>query len=180
MIATASSISLGTIRSAIDGTAAADNWWLAVPCPQWLQLDLGARYTVGYLKYQPRIEHMDGRVKDYNICVSDDPNSWGEPVATGTFSNTDAVQETLLASKTGRYLRLECLSGYGNSNYAGASELWLYGQHAATISEFAVADQATGSTKFINTPTAAVPLFAIDPPDANGAERALEGNIGNG
>ncbi|HYN97975.1 MAG TPA: discoidin domain-containing protein [Pilimelia sp.] len=95
----------------------------AVPMPHQIQLDLGARYAVTNLYYLPRQDHPNGRVARYEVYVSNDPTTWGGPVATGTFANAAAQQTVTFAAKTGRYVRLQTRSEVNGGPWSTVAEL---------------------------------------------------------
>ena len=55
--------------------------------PHELVIDLGARRRVEGLLYIPRQDSTNGRVKDFEICASDDGKAWSAPVAQGRWPN---------------------------------------------------------------------------------------------
>lgn len=67
-------------------------------------------------KFQMFWENESTYASAYNIYVSNDLNSWGEPVLSRT-DNKNVVSEELLGSKvSGRYVKLEVteMKGYPN------------------------------------------------------------------
>ena len=98
-------------------------WGDGDPPPHEIQLDLGAEYEVGAVKYLPRQVGANGRIADYEIYISLDDNDWGEPVATGTWPNTTAEQVAIFAASCGRYLRLRALSEVNGGPWTSIAEL---------------------------------------------------------
>src|SRR5437588_11080543 len=98
--ATASSTeNAGTPASAaVDGDTGT-RWSSAFSDPQWLQVDLGATYTIDRVVLNWETAYGTA----YRIQMSSDGNTW-----TGTYSTTTAAggPETLTVSGTGRYVRL--------------------------------------------------------------------------
>lgn len=81
---------------------------------QWAYIDLGQEYEMN--KFQMFWENESTYASAYNIYVSNDLNSWGEPVLSRT-DNKNVVSEELLGSKvSGRYVKLEVteMKGYPN------------------------------------------------------------------
>lgn len=68
--------------------------------------------------------NRNGWIKDYAFHVSNDGQTWGEPVAKGTFS-ADAKLKTvnLAQALTARFVRLTALSGHASGAYASLAEL---------------------------------------------------------
>jgi hypothetical protein len=93
------------------------------PHPHQIQLDLGAFYGVTGLSYLPRQSSANGRIARYEISVSIDGKTWGDPVATGTWTDTTAERTVAFAAKVGRYLRLRSLSAVAGRPWASAAEL---------------------------------------------------------
>lgn len=151
----------GTAYGAIDGSTAGGGW-LAKPLPAWLRLDMGGRYNVEKLGYQPRIGDSRGRTKMYYIYVTDDPDVWGTRVAWGFFLSNNDRQDVTFPPKAGRYVIFNCTRSYGVGT-GGAAEVYLYGEPAADVMEFEVADRTSGSTLIINSPTVDVMAFTADP-----------------
>ena len=139
---------------AIDGSVSTIGW-LAEITNGWLKLDLGDRYLVQRLDYNGRPSDYQGRIQDYEIYVTDvdsfSKDDWGTPVAAGTFLNENSRQTvTFTSPRNGRYVILYSVSGYA-SGQSGASEVWLYGQGAASyVDQFTLADASTGSPQITN------------------------------
>jgi hypothetical protein len=93
------------------------------PHPHEIQLDLGAEYIVGALKYLPRQDQSNGRIAEYEIYVSLDDTDWGEPVAIGTWSNSPVSQVAIFPAKGGRYVRLRALSEVNGGPRTSIAEL---------------------------------------------------------
>ncbi len=98
-------------------------WGDGDPPPHEIQLDLGTEYVVGAVKYLPRQVGSNGRIADYEIYISLDDSDWGEPVATGTWSNSPAEQVAIFPASEGRYLRLQALSEVNGGPWTSIAEL---------------------------------------------------------
>ena len=58
------------------------------------------------------------------MYVSYDGNSWGNPVARGTFEKSSDVQRVLFFSPArARYIRLVVLSSHSDGDFAAVSEI---------------------------------------------------------
>lgn len=96
----------------------------APPHPHELVIDLGAGATLKGLRYKGREWMTNGRVKDYEIFVSEHPDRRGTAAAKGTLDNHDGWQEIRFArSVSGRYLTFVALSEVGGKPYASIAEL---------------------------------------------------------
>jgi endo-alpha-N-acetylgalactosaminidase len=91
-------------------------------------VDLGASQTLSAISVQGRPgSATNGRIKDYEVYVSTDGSSWGQPVATGTFTATTAPQMVSLAQPvTGRYVKVVGLNALNGLPFAAIAELDFY------------------------------------------------------
>lgn len=97
-------------------------------CPHEIQIDLGDTYEVHSFTYLPRNNSSNGRIKDYELYLSQDNTNWGEPVKTGAFENSAAPQIiSFSTTKTAHYLRLKALSEVNGNAWSSAAELTLTG-----------------------------------------------------
>ncbi len=93
-------------------------------CPHEIVIDMKKYYRIAQFVYQGRDDGSNGRVAKYEFYVSNTPNVWAAPVATGTLSNSSDPQHITLSSQpVGRYLRLIILSTHDNQGYASAAEI---------------------------------------------------------
>lgn len=120
---------------AIDGDPATfwHSRWATTPVPgfpHWIALDLGGDHEVAGLSYLPRQAGTNGRIKDYEIFLSEDGQAWGDPVAAGSF--TIGAEATLVAFATrgARFLKLVGLSSQNGLRFGGAAEITVYGDPA--------------------------------------------------
>lgn len=100
------------------------------PYPHWITLDLGASYDVDGFSYLPRQVGSNGRMKDYQLFVSADGQTWGEPVAAGTFLSGTAETKLTVPAKRGRYIKLVGLNSQNGAVFGGAAELNAFGTKA--------------------------------------------------
>jgi PKD repeat protein len=98
------------------------------PYPHEIQIGLGARYKISKFTYLPRQDGENGRIKNFELYISDDTLNWGVPAKTGQFVNTAAPQTVVLdTAGTGRYFRLVALSEVNGNTWASAAEFSLVG-----------------------------------------------------
>ncbi|WDZ86708.1 PQQ-dependent sugar dehydrogenase [Micromonospora cathayae] len=95
----------------------------ALPHPHWIDLDLNGSYQVNRLHYLPRQDSANGRITGYEVYVSNDGYTWGNPVATGTFPNTAAEQTVTIPPTTGGYVRLRTLGEVNGQPWTTVAEL---------------------------------------------------------
>ncbi|HUW32686.1 MAG TPA: discoidin domain-containing protein [Planctomycetota bacterium] len=143
----------------------------------WLRITLANRYHIERFDYQPRTTHENGRIKDYEIYITDvnstNKADWGAPVATGRFPNVTGggptIQVALNPARDGKYLILNAVNSY---NYFGAAEVWAYGWAATNpgISRLDVFNAARDTSLFFGTlklppPSWASPTASTTSPD---------------
>ena len=111
---------------AIDGNP--ETWWttqagnLAMPFPHFLVIDLKEPGMISGFRYLPAQE--ENAVKKYQLFVSEDAESWGDPVKTGEF--TPQKQKQLVEfdqPRYGRYLKFQIEEAFGSEKIANVAEL---------------------------------------------------------
>ncbi|UOQ73140.1 Ig-like domain-containing protein [Hymenobacter cellulosilyticus] len=125
---------------AVDGNATT-RWASAWADPQWIYVDLGARYNVSRVKLSWEAAHG----KDYLVQVSNDAASW-TTVKTVT-GNTTLTNDHTGLSGAGRYVRIYGTARgttYGYSLY----ELEVYGTPASTSSTVCGGTVANGDYRY--------------------------------
>lgn len=95
--------------------------------PHEIQVDLGDVYNVSQLTYYSRTDGANGRIKDYELYVSEDKTNWGTPVATGTWANSTAPKNIKFNAVPGRYFRLRALSEVNGNAWTSAAEITVVG-----------------------------------------------------
>ena len=91
---------------------------------------MGETYELESFHYLPRQgDNVNGRIKDYQLYVSDSFSNWGIPVVSGSFPNTANEQIVLFSSlPIGRYLRLVALSEVNGQPFTSLSEINFMGR----------------------------------------------------
>lgn len=98
------------------------------PYPHEIRVGLGGRYKVSRFTYLTRQDGENGRIREYELYISDDTASWGTPVMTGAFVNTPAPQTIEINPPvTGRFFRLVALSEVNGNPWASAAEFSIVG-----------------------------------------------------
>lgn len=125
--------------NAIDGDVSTiwhTEWCSTNPvCPHYIVIDLGSAADITRLGYTPRSDGgTNGRIEDYLVYVSNDPESFGAAVASGTWVNSGDQQFTADFVANGRYVKLTGSTSYGSTadTWVSAAEIDLYGAVAAT------------------------------------------------
>jgi beta-galactosidase len=116
-------------RLAIDGNNSTfwhTDWGANEPaCPHTIVIDMQKIYNVTAFTYLSRQDgNQNGMVKAYEVYLSLDGTTWGNPVASGEFKNTTALQVATLKTPTpGRYLKLVAKSEINNHKWTSAAEI---------------------------------------------------------
>lgn len=93
--------------------------------PHHIDIDLGALVNIGKMTYLPRTGN-NGRVKDYEVFLSQDGTNWGSPVASGQFPDDEAEHEVTFQITSARYVRLKASSAHDGLRYTSVNELNFY------------------------------------------------------
>ncbi|MDO5050052.1 MAG: endo-alpha-N-acetylgalactosaminidase family protein [Actinomycetaceae bacterium] len=87
-----------------------------------------AQCKISALEYTTRQDAANGRAKDFEIYVSADGETWGDPVAAGSFTANLAPQLIEFDQPAeGNYVKLVELSAINGLNFGGAAEIRLGG-----------------------------------------------------
>ena len=94
--------------------------------PHWIDFDAAAQKTMKGFVYTGRQDGENGRVKRYEIFVSQDGQEWGAPIATGTLARTPAAQRVLFDKPVkARYIRFKAIDSHNGADFASAAEFGL-------------------------------------------------------
>lgn len=94
--------------------------------PHWVDFDMGKMVEIKGFSFTQRDDDWSGKVKNYQIHVSEDGKNWGEPIKAGALSGSTSPQQVLFDKPVKvRYIRFTALSEH-------------YGQDIATGAEFRV------------------------------------------
>ncbi len=92
--------------------------------PHEIIVDMIETYKVEEFIYQARKDGENGRIKDYSIYFSNNPNQWGSAAVSGQFTNTPNPQRINIPSKPeARYFKLVARSEVNGKAWASAAEL---------------------------------------------------------
>ena len=75
------------------------------------------------MRYLPRQSGANGTVAGYDIYLSDDGATWGDPVAAGEFSPGRDEKWVPIAETTARYVRFVARSEVNGNPWASGAEL---------------------------------------------------------
>ena len=92
--------------------------------PHWVDFDAGKQKVIKGFTYLARQDgSLNGCIKDYEIYVSNDNKTWGEPILKGHFEKTAKLQKVMLNKPVkARYFRLRALNEQNGQDYASGSE----------------------------------------------------------
>lgn len=95
--------------------------------PHWVDFDAGKQKVIKGFTYLARQDgSLNGCTKDYEIYVSNDNKTWGEPILKGHFEKTAKLQKVMLNKPVkARYFRLRALNEQNGQDYASGSEFTL-------------------------------------------------------
>ena len=94
--------------------------------PHWVDFDASEPKLMKGFTIVPRQDSGYGRVKEYEIYVSNDGKSWGEPVAKGEFDQTAELKKVMFGTPVkARYIRFRALNAHYGVDYASAAEFSL-------------------------------------------------------
>ena len=95
--------------------------------PHWVDFDAGKQKVIKGFTYLARQDgSLNGCIKDYEIYVSNDNKTWGEPILKGHFEKTAKLQKVMLNRPVkARYFRLRALNEQNGQDYASGSEFTL-------------------------------------------------------
>lgn len=113
------------------------------PYPHEIQIDMGETYRIYEFIYLTRQVGVNGRIKDYELFISEDDQNWGEAVSAGAFINTAAPQSIEFPEGVvGRYFRVLALSEVNGNAWASAAEFSMVGCTDLTYEVDEIADYA--------------------------------------
>lgn len=95
--------------------------------PHWVDFDAGKQKVIKGFTYLARQDgSQNGCIKDYEIYISNDNKTWGEPILKGHFEKTAKLQKVMLNKPVkARYFRLRALNEQNGQDYASGSEFTL-------------------------------------------------------
>jgi hypothetical protein len=91
--------------------------------PHELVVDLGSSRPIEGLLYVPRQDSAHGRVKDFEVRVSLDGKTWGDPLARGRWENDPTFKYVALPAPKARYVQLRGLSEVEGRPFMSAAEV---------------------------------------------------------
>ncbi len=94
-------------------------------CPHTLIVDMTKSYKVAAFTYLGRQDGSDnGMIKEYDIYLSADGKTWGNPVVSGSFAKNKALQTATLSTPTaGRYFKIVAKSEVNGNAWTSIAEI---------------------------------------------------------
>lgn len=118
----------GAARNILDGNP--DTYWHSMKgvtvasYPHDLRIDLGGDRKLKGIVFRGAPMKTEGRIKNYEVYVSNDGNNWGDPVARGTLENTADPQQVLFFTPTSaKFIRFVALNAHDGGDFAAIAEL---------------------------------------------------------
>lgn len=140
------------------------------PYPHEIQIDMGETYRLFEFTLLNRQSGQNGRIKEYELYISEDSLDWGEPVSTGEFVNTAAPQTIIFEeSIVGKYFRLVGLSEVNGGAWSSAAEFSFVGCTDITYG----IDSRCGKEQLIAFPVPTTGQINISLPDGNKFEYSI-------
>lgn len=94
--------------------------------PHEIVIDMGKTYQIEEFCYQGRGDFTNnGRIKDFELYFSNDPDNWGDAIVKDRFKNNSEKQNIKIPSDTkARYFKLVSKSEFGNQgSYTSVAEM---------------------------------------------------------
>lgn len=120
----------GPAENLVDGNP--DTFWHTMysvtlaKYPHWIDFDASSVKTMRGFVFTPRQGSANGRIKDYEIYVSQDGKNWGKPIHKASFANNEQAKRVMFSSPVkARYIRLQGLNEHGGCDYATGAEFML-------------------------------------------------------
>lgn len=100
--------------------------------PHEIQIDLGKAYNLSKMIYYPRTDGSNGRIKAYELYVSNSKTDWGTAVKVDSMENSASPKTIKFNVATGQYVRLVGLSEVNKNIWASAAEISFVGCNVTT------------------------------------------------
>ncbi|MGM0621875.1 MAG: discoidin domain-containing protein, partial [Bacteroidota bacterium] len=84
---------------------------------------LGREYQISQLNYLPRQSSSNGRVKDFELYISNDTNNWGDAVAEGAFESGAGRKQIEFEPQSGQFVKFKSLSEENGNPFTTVAEL---------------------------------------------------------
>ena len=94
------------------------------PLPHFLIVDMASLVSLKAVTLTPRPDGNNGRIREYELYLSDDSKEFGAPVLSGRLPDQDTVQTlSLPAAHTARFLKLIWKSDYSRQDLGSLAEI---------------------------------------------------------
>ncbi|HRI00599.1 MAG TPA: discoidin domain-containing protein [Saprospiraceae bacterium] len=101
------------------------------PRPHQLIIDLGEEFEISEFYYTANDNFSppwEGRIRDYELYLTVDTSSWGLPVASEQFFQTEYKQYQLINPKKARYVKFLALNSYLDDDRTSIAEIDFRGE----------------------------------------------------
>jgi len=111
--------------------------------PHEIQVDMGREYNIHRFTLLPRQDGVNGRIKNYELYVTNNKLVWGAAVKTGSFENSASPQTISFATPVnGRNFKLKALSEANGNPWASVAEISVVGCYAGITAINEVANRS--------------------------------------
>ena len=94
--------------------------------PHWIDFDASETKLMKGFTFLPRQDTGYGRIKSYEIYVSNDGKTWGSPIMKGNFDSSAELKKVMFEKPVkARYIRFRALNAHYGVDYASAAEFAL-------------------------------------------------------
>jgi hypothetical protein len=120
--------------------------------PHSLQVEFESPIAIDGFTVLPRQDdRRNGWVNDYSFYVSEDGETWGEPVTHGSFAaNSELKVVTLPGPASGRFFKLVAVSGFDSLPYASIAEFSIVPSHSCRKAHKLPSDVAAPSPNAVS------------------------------
>ncbi|RYX85524.1 DUF4981 domain-containing protein [bacterium] len=92
--------------------------------PHWLVVDMGSEQNVKAVLLTPREDGSNGRIREYELYLSNDKDNFGAPVKQGRLPNEGTIQRLELPTpRAARFMKIVVKSDYSDGGFGSLAEL---------------------------------------------------------
>jgi hypothetical protein len=97
----------------------------AAPLPHTIIYELNDEISIAGIEYIGRQDGgagANGRIKNFELYISEDNQTWGEPILVDEFHNSSMPQRKFFSERNGKYVKLVALSEASGREYTTIAE----------------------------------------------------------
>lgn len=123
----------GTLPTQLSGEMWASPWSGDPSWPHHITIDIGEKYSISKVVIARRLINF-GRIKDYELYLSNDTSAWGDPATSGTWEDNDQDDTCYVETPvSARYVKFVGLNGFDTNGYIMVEEINIAGDITAGI-----------------------------------------------